>query len=303
MPLATRLSSAPAVSMGLLDDNEELLDKIAAPAAGFQYDPSQPSHTKLERDSQGMPLLARFTYVDEDTCIGCTHCALVARNTFLMEDGLGKARVYQQAGDSDELIAEAIDTCPVNCIHYVSYEDLETLELERLQRQDDVNINNYGDFKRAWIGSSSPPPPTRAQFYNNPAMGVRCDNCPGRGCKKCPMFGVGENPVYLDRLAKLMAKREASGEAKAARELEDRSKLVDEIVSSDYAVDADIDVAESKVDSALNELFASDWESDASDETDMPAYFDVVDDLFEEVDSIEDVDDVMRDMSKGDPII
>ena len=48
-----------------------------------------------------------------------------------MEDEHGRARVYDQAGDSDELVQEAIDTCPVNCIHYVSHEDLVILEQER----------------------------------------------------------------------------------------------------------------------------------------------------------------------------
>lgn len=76
-----------------------------------------PSHMSLEIDEDGEPELARFTYVDEDTCIGCKNCAFVARNTFFMEDSLGRARVYNQGGDSDDLIDEAIDSCPVNCIH------------------------------------------------------------------------------------------------------------------------------------------------------------------------------------------
>ncbi|EOD25956.1 hypothetical protein EMIHUDRAFT_58679, partial [Emiliania huxleyi CCMP1516] len=80
----------------------------------------------------GEPVLARMTYVDEETCIGCKNCALVARNTFVMNDDFaGKARVFSQGGDSEDLIDEAIDTCPVNCIHYVSFEDLVTLESER----------------------------------------------------------------------------------------------------------------------------------------------------------------------------
>lgn len=90
-----------------------------------------PSSMTLQLDEDGAPVLARFTYVDEDTCIGCRNCAYVARSTFFMEDSFaGKARVYNQGGDSDDLIEEAIDTCPVNCIHYVSHEDLVTLEQE-----------------------------------------------------------------------------------------------------------------------------------------------------------------------------
>lgn len=70
-------------------------------------------------------------YVDELTCIGCTHCAHVARNTFYIEPDYGRARVIRQDGDSDELIQEAIDTCPVDCIHRVDYTELRQLERDR----------------------------------------------------------------------------------------------------------------------------------------------------------------------------
>ena len=33
----------------------------------------------------------------------------------------GRARVMQQKGDEENKIQEAIDTCPVNCIHWVGY--------------------------------------------------------------------------------------------------------------------------------------------------------------------------------------
>lgn len=74
-------------------------------------------------------------YVDELTCIGCRHCAHVARNTFYIEPDYGRARVVRQDGDSDEVIQEAIDTCPVDCIHWVDYTELKKLERDR---QDQV---------------------------------------------------------------------------------------------------------------------------------------------------------------------
>ena len=74
---------------------------------------------------------AKGVYVDEITCIGCKHCAHVARNTFYIEPDYGRSRVVRQDGDSEELIAEAIDTCPVNCIHWVDYTELKNLEEER----------------------------------------------------------------------------------------------------------------------------------------------------------------------------
>lgn len=73
----------------------------------------------------------RGVYVDELTCIGCRHCAHVARNTFYIEPDYGRARVVRQDGDSEDRIQEAIDTCPVDCIHWVDYTELRKLEDER----------------------------------------------------------------------------------------------------------------------------------------------------------------------------
>ncbi|MEO0407116.1 MAG: ferredoxin [Cyanobacteria bacterium P01_A01_bin.135] len=70
-------------------------------------------------------------YVDEPVCIGCQHCAYVARNTFYIEPDHGRSRVLQQDGDSEELIQEAIDTCPVDCIYWVDYTELKALEEAR----------------------------------------------------------------------------------------------------------------------------------------------------------------------------
>lgn len=70
-------------------------------------------------------------YVDEITCIGCKHCAHVARNTFYIEPDYGRSRAIRQDGDPEEVIQEAIETCPVDCIHWVDYTELKKLEEER----------------------------------------------------------------------------------------------------------------------------------------------------------------------------
>lgn len=83
----------------------------------------------------GGVLRQKGVYVDELTCIGCRHCAHVARNTFYIEPEYGRARAIRQDGDSDDVIQEAMDTCPVDCIHWVDYTELKQLEKER---QDQV---------------------------------------------------------------------------------------------------------------------------------------------------------------------
>ena len=72
----------------------------------------------------GGKLREKAVWVDERKCIGCTYCSSVATNTFSMEPEQGRARAFRQDGDSEELIQEAIDTCPVDCIDWVPFEDL-----------------------------------------------------------------------------------------------------------------------------------------------------------------------------------
>jgi ferredoxin len=79
----------------------------------------------------GGELRQKGVYVDETTCIGCKHCAHVAPDTFYIEAENGRSRVFNQDGNQEETIQEAIDTCPVDCIHWVDYTELKTLEEER----------------------------------------------------------------------------------------------------------------------------------------------------------------------------
>lgn len=90
----------------------------------------RPERSGFEPELGGV-LRQKGVYVDEPTCIGCRHCAHVARNTFYIEPDRGRSRVFRQDGDSEDLIQEAIDTCPVDCIHWVGFTELQTLEAER----------------------------------------------------------------------------------------------------------------------------------------------------------------------------
>lgn len=79
----------------------------------------------------GGALRQKGVYVDEITCIGCKQCAHVARNTFYIEESYGKSRAIRQDADPEAIVQEAIDTCPVDCIHWVDYTELKKLEEER----------------------------------------------------------------------------------------------------------------------------------------------------------------------------
>lgn len=107
------------------------------------------SHELVDFAASGRPMVRvghaeRFVYVDEHACIGCTHCAGAAPSTFFMEEGHGRARVYQQQGDASGVIQDAIEMCPVSCIHYVPFEKLKSLE-ERRQTQKINPRSRRGD--------------------------------------------------------------------------------------------------------------------------------------------------------------
>lgn len=70
----------------------------------------------------------RAVFVDEFTCIGCKQCVWQAPATFRMNDDYGRSRVFAQWLNSEDQIQDAIDACPVDCIHWVEREQLPFLE-------------------------------------------------------------------------------------------------------------------------------------------------------------------------------
>jgi len=176
------------------------------------------SHTTVEIDkTSGKPVRTQMVYVDEHACIGCTNCAMIAQSTFFMEGDAGRARVFQQWGDDDETIQVAIETCPVDCIHYVPFDELKRLEEDR--REQNINF-------KARLVNSNASGATRGNGYTEPQeisgnMGIRCNNCPSRGCKNCPMFGVGESPYFKKKEAERKARMERN---RLKREREAQSK-------------------------------------------------------------------------------
>ena len=73
-------------------------------------------------------LTEKAVWVDESRCIGCRYCAHVATNTFIVDEEYGRSRAVRQDGDNLDILQEAIDTCPVDCIHWVKFEELDDLE-------------------------------------------------------------------------------------------------------------------------------------------------------------------------------
>ncbi|KGG14762.1 MULTISPECIES: ferredoxin [unclassified Prochlorococcus] len=98
------------------------------PVLAFQVKALNETQKNGKEPVLGGQLRSKAVWVDESLCIGCTYCSCVATNTFAMEPVNGRARAFRQDGDSTQLIQEAIDTCPVNCIDWVGFEDLDNLK-------------------------------------------------------------------------------------------------------------------------------------------------------------------------------
>ncbi|HJV66796.1 MAG TPA: ferredoxin [Geomonas sp.] len=61
--------------------------------------------------------MAREVEVDQDICIGCGLCASIAPEVFQLNDN-GVSEVHNQSGAEEQKIQQAIDSCPVSCIHW-----------------------------------------------------------------------------------------------------------------------------------------------------------------------------------------
>ena len=108
------------------------------PSAAFLADAYKDYYEINGREPRlGGKLREKAVWVDESVCIGCRYCAHVASNTFVIEQNFGRSRAFRQDGDKTELIQEAIDTCPVDCIHWVPFEEIDKLrsQLDELELQ------------------------------------------------------------------------------------------------------------------------------------------------------------------------
>ena len=118
-----------SINLDILDEEEKELSKNINPNSIVAFDQFLDS----EKISGFEPVLGgelkeKAIWVDESNCIGCQYCVHVANNTFIVDEDLGRARVIRQNGDTLETVQEAMDTCPVDCMHWVEFEDLDRLD-------------------------------------------------------------------------------------------------------------------------------------------------------------------------------
>ena len=177
------------------------------------------SHEKVQMSADGVtPLLMQdgdYVYIDEESCIGCNQCALAAPASFQMLEN-GRARTFLQRGRSVDVTA-AVKTCPVNCMHYVDFERLQSLEQARDSLDADDGREDHRHFGRdkrhnadKWRAHTplyvarmeSSDANHKDSLYNH--MVRQCYKsaaCPSKGCYDCPMHKSNPeaNPHLLQR--------------------------------------------------------------------------------------------------------
>jgi ferredoxin len=62
---------------------------------------------------------ARVPVVVEEECIACGNCEAVCPEVFRVNESLGHSEVINPEGAPEKKIQEAIDQCPVQCIHWL----------------------------------------------------------------------------------------------------------------------------------------------------------------------------------------
>jgi ferredoxin len=62
--------------------------------------------------------MTKRVYIDEEECIGCGTCEEICEEVFRLNNETDKAEVIKPEGGPKDLIQEAIDSCPVECIHW-----------------------------------------------------------------------------------------------------------------------------------------------------------------------------------------
>jgi ferredoxin len=108
--------------------NRALDEALEDEVDGFRGEPLSKwmANTRMGRNAD--PAESRAVFVDELACIGCKQCVWSAPATFRMEDEHGRSRAFAQWLNTEDELQEAMEACPVSCIHWVEREDLAALE-------------------------------------------------------------------------------------------------------------------------------------------------------------------------------
>eukprot|EP00525_Craspedostauros_australis_P002656 CAMPEP_0198113516 /NCGR_PEP_ID=MMETSP1442-20131203/5175_1 /TAXON_ID= /ORGANISM="Craspedostauros australis, Strain CCMP3328" /LENGTH=223 /DNA_ID=CAMNT_0043770637 /DNA_START=33 /DNA_END=704 /DNA_ORIENTATION=+ len=144
----------------------------------------------------------QFIFIDEESCIGCMQCASVSPNSFLMLES-GRARTFRQQATPD--VDQATQSCPVSCMHRVSYDELVEFETARDEGDGRSDHRHLGKAHiPVHVAMRDTDANHRTSWYHT--LKHRClmsSSCPQKGCYDCPKYeNPGDNPFWKQRKRK-----------------------------------------------------------------------------------------------------
>jgi ferredoxin len=69
-------------------------------------------------------VMKRTVYLIEEECIGCGMCEDLCPEVFRLNPETNTAEIIKPEGGPEDPIQEAIDSCPVECIHWKDWDDV-----------------------------------------------------------------------------------------------------------------------------------------------------------------------------------
>ena len=152
----------------------------------------------------GISLMHSTSLISPLANINWIKCVHAAPSSFMMLD-TGRARTFHQTNGPD--VASAVSTCPVNCMKYISFQELKDMENIR-DKGGDKDGNRLMDSKIghtplhvAGIASDAN---RKSSWYHY--LKHKCStssHCPKRGCYDCPMYSTaGGNPHFKENQKK-----------------------------------------------------------------------------------------------------
>jgi len=139
-----------------------------------------------------------FVFIDEESCIGCMQCTNVSPSSFLMLES-GRARTFEQRHAPD--VKQAVASCPVNCMHSVTFEELKEYEIARDEgdgRSDHRHLGHRRGPTPLYVAGIDSDNNHRTSWYHTlKGKCVTSSQCPQKGCFECPRFSKpGDNPYF-----------------------------------------------------------------------------------------------------------
>jgi ferredoxin len=137
-------------------------------------------------------------FIDEESCIGCMQCVNVSPGSFLMMDS-GRARTFEQRHAPD--VKQAVASCPVNCMHPVTFTELEEYETARDEgdgRNDHKHLGHRRGHTPLYVAGIDSDNNHRTSWYHTlKGKCVTSSQCPQKGCFDCPRYAKpGDNPYF-----------------------------------------------------------------------------------------------------------